>query len=252
MKLARDSIEWSLRFLRRHSDGDIFPSIPELSAVCEDPERLIRDLASTPLFRLPPQPSRRFIVPKDELSYRLATQLYPQDSIILTSIVHQFGKRIEARRLAKENVCSYRFKPDMEYGLYGRATYWTDFWSRGRSASASCTHVLYCDIADFYNQIYHHTVENQLAQSHFPNDTIKWIIELLSSTTARVSRGVPVGPHAVHLIAECTLIPVDNSLRSHGLNFFRCADAIVVFCDSYDAAMRALRVVVTTLANSRG
>ena len=247
MKLSPDSIEWSLRFLQRHSDGDIFPSIPELSAVCEDPMSLIKDLAATPLCRLPPQPSRRFIVPKDELSYRLATQLYPQDSIILTSIVHQYGKQIEARRLAKENVCSYRFEPDMEYGLYGRATYWNDFWSRGRSASASCTHVLYCDIADFYNQIYHHTVENQLAESRFPRTTIKWILELLSSTTARVSRGVPVGPHAVHLIAECTLIPVDNSLRSHGLNFARCADDIMVFCDSYDAAMRALRVVVTTL-----
>ena len=181
------------------------------------------------------------------MSYRLATQLYPQDSIILTSIIHQYGHQIEARRLDKETVYGYRFDPDIEHGLYGLASYWSNFWSKGRSASDGCSHVLYCDIADFYNQIYHHAVENQLAESSFPGDAISWILKLLGSTTAGVSRGVPVGPHAVHLIAECTLIPIDNSLRSHGVNFIRCADDLVVFCDSYDEAMRALRVVVTTL-----
>ena len=34
---------------------------------------------------------RRFIVPKDEISYKQATQLDPQDSILLCAIVHQFG-----------------------------------------------------------------------------------------------------------------------------------------------------------------
>jgi len=247
MTLDRDSIEWSIRFLRRHSDGDIFPSIPELSAISDNPDSLVEDLSSTAMCQLDPQPSRRFIVPKDELSYRLATQLYPQDSIILTSIVHQYGNKIEARRLGREAVYSYRFDPDIEHGLYGPASYWRDFWSRGRSASVGCSHVLYCDIADFYNQIYHHTVENQLAESSFPEDAIRWIRKLLSSTTAGISRGVPVGPHAVHLIAECTLIPIDNSLRSHGVKFIRCADDLIVFCDSYDDATRALRVVVTTL-----
>ena len=247
MHLAHDSIQWSIRFLRRHSDGDIFPSIPELAAISQHPESLTKALSSTPLSELIPQPSRRFIVPKGELSYRVATQLHPQDSVVLTSLIHQYGARVEARRLAKDTVYSYRFSPDIEHGLYGNPRYWTDFWSRGRSAVSSYSHVLFCDIADFYNQIYHHTVENQLAESSVPKDAVDWICRLLGSTTAGVSRGVPIGPHAVHLVAECTLIPIDNSLRSHGLNFIRCADDLVVFCNSYDEAMSALRVVVTTL-----
>ncbi len=75
----------------------------------------------------------------------------------------------------------------------------------------------------------------------------KWVISLLESTTAGVSRGVPIGPHAVHLIAEATLIPVDNSLATYGLDFIRYADDIVIFCDSKKSASSALALVASTL-----
>ena len=107
--------------------------------------------------------------------------------------------------------------------------------------------MLYCDIADFYNQIYHHAVENQLAESSFPNQAIKWIIKLLESTTAGVSRGIPIGPHAAHLIAECTLIPIDNNLKTNGVEFIRYADDLVIFCTSENEARASLRKVATTL-----
>ena len=113
--------------------------------------------------------------------------------------------------------------------------------------SESCSYVLYCDISDFYNQVYHHTVENQLAESGFPNQAIKWTIGLLESTTQGVSRGIPIGPHGAHLIAECSLIPIDNSLRANGVNFIRFADDFVIFCESIDAARKTLNIVATTL-----
>ena len=79
--------------------------------------------------------------------------------------------------------------------------------------------VLYCDISDFYNQIHHHIIENQLSESGFPNQAAKYVVKLLESTTAGVSRGVTIGPHAVQLVAEATLIPIDNSMDFSGLNF---------------------------------
>lgn len=75
-----------------------------------------------------------------------------------------------------------------------------------------------------------------MIESGLPNQAIKWIISLLESTTAGVSRGVPIGPHAIHLIAESSMIPIDNSLCSIGLNFMRFADDILIFCDSHDSA----------------
>lgn len=126
-------------------------------------------------------------------------------------------------------------------------TAWNDFWSTAHTKSFSCSVVLYCDIADFYNQIYHHTLEHQLIASGFPNQAIKWVIKLLESTTAGVSRGVPIGPHEAHLLAEATLIPVDNSMVAAGLTVLRYADDILVFCFSDKAARQALASIASIL-----
>jgi retron-type reverse transcriptase len=90
-------------------------------------------------------------------------------------------------------------------------------------------------------------VENQLIASKFSNQASKWLIKLLESTTAGVSRGVPVGPHPVHLLAEASLIPIDNSLSAQGLKFLRYADDILVFCSSQKSARKALSVVAKVL-----
>src|SRR5690606_31585083 len=102
-----------------------------------------------------------------------------QDSIILTSIIYQYGKGIEDRRLSDKIVYSYRFSPDSKHGLYSSKNSWNQFWTDGYEKSEKYEYVLYCDIADFYNQIYHHVIENQLIESGFPNQVTKWIINLL-------------------------------------------------------------------------
>ena len=247
MTLSADSIRWAIEFLSRHSDGDIFPALPEISLVSTNPEGLIKSLSKDLLGNYPPQPCRKFTIPKGGLSYRQATQLHPQDSILLTSAIYQFGNGIVDRRLPKDTVFSYRFNPQDEEGLYKSEGQWNAFWTAAFEKSRKYPFVLYSDIADFYNQIYHHTVENQLAASIFPNQAIKWILNLLKATTANVSRGIPIGPHAAHLIAECTLIPIDNSLEAKGLVFLRYADDLLTFCASEYEASRALQTISSTL-----
>ena len=247
MTLCRDSLEWSIEFVEKHSDGDLFPRIREMEAISEKRDEFIALVEGKPLTNFEPKVCRRFIVPKDEISYRQATQLHPQDSILLSALVHQYGEGIERRRKSKSEVFSYRFSPTMDEGLYSSKNAWNEFWTTAQRKALTASMILYCDIADFYNQIYHHTVENQLIESGFPNQATKWLISLLESTTAKVSRGIPIGPHAVHLIAEATMIPVDNSLAIHGLDFIRYADDIIIFCDSEKAAKSALALVASTL-----
>ncbi|MDJ0775496.1 MAG: reverse transcriptase domain-containing protein [Mastigocoleus sp. MO_167.B18] len=230
-----------------HSDGDLFPRILEIDAIHEMADEFIKLLEVKDISSFPPGSCRRFIVPKDEIAYRQATQLYPQDSIILAALIYQYGQGIENRRLPNTTVFSYRFQPDIQLGLYTNQTAWNDFWQVAYQKSQNFRYILYCDIADFYNQIYHHVIENQLIESQFPNQAIKWIISLLESTTAGVSRGVPVGPHPVHLIAEGAMIPVDNSLSFNGINFIRFADDILIFCDSHASAKKALALIASTL-----
>lgn len=247
MALKRDSIEWAIEFVARHSDGDIFPKILELEAVIASADDFCAAVERKPLTEFAAKPCRRFIVPKDDISYRQATQLHPQDSLLLSALIYQYGQGIECRRLGSHQVYSYRFAPTVDEGLYSSKTAWNNFWTSAYRKSKSASAILYCDIADFYNQIYHHAVENQLISSGFPNQAVKWIVSLLESTTAGVSRGVPIGPHAVHLVAEATLIPIDNSMKANGLQFLRYADDIVVFCNSKKTAQSTLSLIASIL-----
>ncbi len=247
MTLCKDSIEWAIEFVSAHSDGDLFPKIIEIDAIKAKSELFINAVENKELSSFQPMPCRRFIVPKDEISYRQATQLHPQDSLILSALVHQYGQGVENRRLEKSIVYSYRFSPTQEDGLYSNKNAWNEFWQQANQKAEDANTILYLDIADFYNQIYHHTVENQLIASGFPNQALKWVIALLESTTAGVSRGVPIGPHPIHLIAESTLIPIDNSLKTYGFDFIRYADDILIFCDSEKAAKSTLAMVASIL-----
>lgn len=244
MKIKRASVEWALEFIAASSDSDLFPPTPELQAV--DHGRFIDALADSDLESLKFGSYRRFLVPKDEISYRQATQLDPQDALVLISLVHGWGDGIEARRLARTQVFSYRFAPS-KAGLYAEESGWNHFWQAVAEGSLQSNQMVYCDIADFYNQIYHHTLENQLIAASFPNQVTKWIVGLFQSTTAGVSRGVPIGPHAVHILAEATLIPVDNALLAHGLKFVRYADDVVIFAANDAEARSALATVAQTL-----
>ncbi len=247
MTLLAASLEWAVDFVQAHSDGDLFPKVLEIEAVVAEKAHFVSQVAGANLGTFLPGSCRRFLVPKDEVSYRQATQLDPQDSIILSALVFQYGQQIEDCRLPATCVFSYRFKPTLPDGLYSSKEAWNNFWTTAATRAAKCSHILYCDIADFYNQIYHHTVENQLIAAGLPNQAVKWIVGLLESTTAGVSRGVPVGPHPIHLIAEAALTPVDNSLVSAGIRFIRYADDIIVFCKSGREAKTALSTIATVL-----
>lgn len=247
VSITDKSIQWAVTFVTRHGDSDLFPRLPEIEAAQTHCRELTKLIQKEHLSSFSPEASRRFIVPKGELTYRQATQLGPQDSILLAAILYEYGQGIEDRRLPANQVFSYRFGPSAEDGLYTRENSWNRFWSTALVKGHQSSVILSCDISDFYNQIYHHTVENQLRQSSFPNQAIKWIINLLKSTTSGVSRGVPIGPHGTHLIAESSLIPIDNSIKSRGIDFIRYVDDIVVFCDSKSQARQSLAAIASVL-----
>lgn len=246
MKLDTQSVTWALDAISAASDSDLFPPTPEIAAARDQGSDLVDRLTGPQIQAFLPGSTLRFLVPKDELSFRPATCLDPQDSLILTALMHQLGEGIESRRRPRGQVFSYRFEPNGN-SLYSDDLNWNDFWANAEEISRDYEYVVYCDIADFYNQIYHHVLENQLNESGWPNQATKWVINLLKATTAGVSRGLPVGPHAVHLLAEATLIPMDNALEYHGLTFIRYVDDVVIFCEDYEAAQFALGLFAETL-----
>lgn len=249
MKLSEDSIAWAISHLYKESDNDLFPRQYELDIIEELKPHVISICKNIDIGNYKWNAARRFIIPKDDLSFRNATQLDIVDSILLGAIIYEFGSNIESKRIpsSQKTVFSYRFLPEQNGTLYGNKKAWESFWESCKIEASTSSHVVVCDISDFYNQIYLHTVENQLAECQIPNQIIKSIKELLISITQRSSKGIPIGPHAFHLIAEMSLIPFDDNLTIKGLKFKRYVDDIVVFCDSYKEAKIALNTVALTL-----
>ena len=121
MTLQVASLEWAIDFVAAHWHGGetLFPKMPEIAAAVARKVEIAKSIANKQLLDFPAAVCRRFIVPKDEVSYRQATQLDPQDSIILAAIVFEYGSMIERRRLPADQVFSYRFDPTHRDGLYG-------------------------------------------------------------------------------------------------------------------------------------
>lgn len=248
MKLQKNSLEWALDYLYQFSDTDLFPKPIEIDVLKAIEADAIDEFGKIDLGDYTFGSARRFIVPKDEISYRIATQLDPIDTVFLTAAVYERGIQIENRRIPVDNdkVFSYRFSPQTN-SLYDQKITWVDFWNTCRKKAIDYNYIVCLDISDFYNQIYHHNIENQLIESQFPNQLKKWIVNMLESTTAGVSRGIPVGPHATHLLAEMSLIPIDNSMFYKGIEFCRYSDDIIIFCNDYTEARIIIYQIAETL-----
>jgi hypothetical protein len=57
----------------------------------------------------------------------------------------------------------------MDGDLFSGPDPWNAFWSRCEALAQVHPFAVVLDVSDFYNQIYHHTIENQLIDSGWPN-----------------------------------------------------------------------------------
>lgn len=234
MKLQEDSIRWAIKHIKKEKDTDLFPVLKEYEILFENEKYLVNILKNIEIENYNWQQYRRFIIPKDEYSYRVAIQLDPIDNILIVALIYQYGYKIEKRRLPIESkkVFNYRFKPTSDGKMYDKKEAWKNFWSTSKEKMKQYNFAVYIDIADFYNRIYHHTLENQLIECGLQNQVIKSIKRMLQNTTQTVSQGIPIGPHAMHLFAEMCLMPLDEKLIMKGYDYCRYSDDIIVFCNS--------------------
>ena len=102
MKLEETSIKWAISHVKKQKDTDLFPSLKEYEILFEDEEYLVRKLKEIEIENYNWQPYRRFIIPKDEYSYRVAIQLDPIDNMLVVALTYQYGNKIEEKRLPIE------------------------------------------------------------------------------------------------------------------------------------------------------
>jgi hypothetical protein len=240
--LKVSSLEWALTHLEKFGDTDLLPVPFEYEAIKSDWPAIRELLSKRDLSKPMAGGGTRFLVPKPEGAFRVATRLDPLDAILYTASVYECAEQIEQARAAASTACSYRIAPAPDGTLFEAGAGW-DTWTKHAAeklAKPGVSHVVTADIVDFYSQISHHRVANALENAGVDAVRAKSIEDTLGAWSARWSRGLPVGPHASTVLAEACINDVDQHVAGLGYQHVRYVDDFRIFCDSEAQAIRAL------------
>ena len=245
--VSASALDWALKHVLRHGDTDIFPVPFEYKAIAADWTVIRKELSSQHIAELALRGNISLATPKTSFGFRVAHQLDPLDTLLYTALVYEMGPYIEASRTGRKVACSYRYKPTKEGDFFPRDNGWGTFTSRSRKLAESSKYVLSIDIADFFNQIYQHRLCGALETAGISKVRAENFEVFIRRFSAKQSQGIPVGPSASNLLAECCLADVDRTLRELNLRFVRYIDDFRVFSKERSSLIEALQEITTLL-----
>jgi hypothetical protein len=193
------------------------------------------------------------LVPKKELfDFRKCAHIQPLDEMKYLALVLQLADRVEKARVnkSKKRVFSYRFFPQKGYLFDPRYNY-TSFREHVSKTSRqkNIDVVVSCDISNFYDRLNLHRLECVLASVEgCDKKVVHQVNELLLFWSNRDSYGLPVGSNASRILAEASLIEVDNYLLSQRINFCRFVDDYKIFSKDAATAHHWLSLLVDRLS----
>ena len=91
---------------------------------------------------------------------------------------------------------------------------------KAKAQSHHYDYVLLTDITDFYNQVYLRRLQNSIEScSNDLSEISRTIEKFLTMINNSMSKGIPVGPAASIILAEASLIDVDQFIQNNGFYF---------------------------------
>jgi len=242
-RLTQQALEFARTHIRNFYDSDFFPKPIEFDALWNNWGEVVDYLVGNEINSIPVLTPRTFAVPKPNGTFRVVHQLDPINSLVYTAMSFMVADELEAARFPEDQgvACSYRISTSFQQGeFFADSTGYPQFISRCTELSGQHDFVLTVDIADFYNQIYVHRVENALSQFGANSSMLSKDFEVfLMALNGAASKGIPVGPAASILMAEAIMVDVDQFLASQGVAHTRYVDDIRIFHDS-KAALNGL------------
>lgn len=189
--------------------------------------------------------------------FRWVTLIDPIWNAYFLSLVLSISNEIEKERIAisKKVIHSYRFLPDTINGyLFDQNVNWQSFQRESLEIVKSSDYqfVVTCDIADFYNRVYHHKLENALLRLGIKGNAPKRIIEVLQKFSGTNSYGLPIGGPASRILAELSLNNTDKILQLSGIRFTRFVDDIHLFAKTQEEAHANLNFLAMKLMGNEG
>lgn len=254
--LKEKALDWALLHLEKYGDTTIFPLPFEYQAIRQSWPIIKDKIKKIETSNIKVRPCRRCLTPKHAFGFRIPTQLDPLDTIIYSALVLEIGNDIENTRIPIEKniVFSNRFKPTAEGAMYDKDINWQEFQKRSSELGTenSSSFVVIADIADFYQRIYIHPLENALSQCTKKFVHSESIIKFIKGWNHNKSFGIPIGPSASNLLAELILDDVDKALLTEGVNFCRYVDDYRIFCSNEKEAHNSLALLANILFDFHG
>lgn len=251
------SLDWSLKHALSEGDTDVFPVPFEYTAIEHDWQAVSISVQNENVLDWITRPSRTLLSPKAQYGFRSITQLDPIDFLIYTSLVYEVCDDLESRRIpiSDNRVFSYRVETNSDGQLFSRSVGYRQFLNKCREKTGEygphCV-IATSDIADFYSRIYHHRLENSLLAATDKVSHVKGIMKLLSGWNGSESYGIPVGCSASGLLAELTLVDVDEALLAHRIDFIRYNDDYRIFSTTKKKAYQDLALLADILHKNHG
>lgn len=196
---------------------------------------------------------RNTLIVKDNNSFRQVAWMDPFDAVKYLAVCILLFEKIEQSRIPKELgfVHSHRTSDkagelfDQEYG-YDSFRKKSGELSRKRKGEWKVV----TDIANFFDRIGNHSLENHLLDIGCDKKHVTLLREMLYFWSGdRRSYGVPVGSDASRIISEAVLVDIDRKLKESNIVFVRYVDDYRLFAKTRADAYKALQILTTLLAD---
>ena len=244
MKLSQSSLEFARAHIEAFWDSDFFPKPDVYQAIWAKWPEVCHLLTTRNAENFARTGGRQLPAPKSRGGFRIVHQLDPLSAIVYTALAHKICGAVESARVpvSERTVLSYRIAPD-QAGFFARGNGYAEFVELCRELAHQYPFVLACDIAEFYNRIYLHRVQNNV-ESCGQRDAANCLESFLLKLNLKASQGIPVGPAASIVISEAALIDVDQFVARTGLRYVRYVDDLRIFADNAEALRATLEELV--------
>lgn len=235
LQLSSDSINWAKDHIKNYYDSDFFVKPFEFNGLWSNWDEVKEYLTSTHIHEFTIKNPITYPAPKTSNGFRVVHQLDPMDSLVYTALAYEISGYVERNRVNEVDnvVCSYRINTEGKGNFFSGGNGFQGFKSKSFELAGKYNYVLIADITDFYNQAYHHRIQNAIESCDPSLEELSIEIEkFLMKLTNKTSRGVPVGPAASIIMTEALLTDVDQYILSKTNSYTRYVDDIRIFADS--------------------
>jgi len=194
--------------------------------------------------------SERLMAPAGYSGFRVTTKIHPFWNAYLNAIAIGLAEIHEPKR--SQQTYSYRYTKDGD-SLFDKASFWRAF-REATIKDCNANHpngvVVQTDISSFYGHVYHHRLENFVADLVPSGSNLPKQIDLILRKLANGrSFGMPVGGQGARILAEILLASIDRSLESKSIHWHRFVDDFVLIAENKRDAYKILGLLASALSD---